>query len=326
MSPAVKLLFKNNNRKTRNKILNDFTKYVSVILMAYCVGILSHIGYQHLFNSTHEAPEYTDKIDNSEPELIHMEKVSVIDERSVNKLELELAIVKAELKELREKNRDIADAKTVSAKNVSAEKKRIAELMKYFSSPENTKKRAHQALIAVKNELKGVLNLTDAQSSILNELLKNKVDDYLDAVDSINAAMSKEEKVVLAEEVKSQIEANQRNFEQQLSNELSEEQIESYLVYEQEKVKQLHSASMVYHESHLLSTFSDLDEYQKNEIKQYFHDLEPNLDNIKIGGFGTPGNYQRQRYHLDKEALLLHLELVLTNEQFKHYIEQTKKK
>lgn len=299
------------------------------LAIAFIGGFLFHIGYLQIFNQA-EQPEntvakalYQEELSAShqqfedniyESELIEDITISENDPQSLRE----------ELKRLR---KEIASFKN-SQKEKEAQKARQREIqremMKHLMSKEFRKQNALDNITNINNELKGVLGLSDSQAELLEELLVAKVENEVDSMMELNSVvkeLTREESIARRKDMRVSMEEERRAFEEKISAELTTEQIENYLDYEKKKVKQQHKKSLLYRKAKIQSLISDLDEYQTDEINRFFEEFEPNLDNVKIGNYGSQyySFLNMQSRTQENTNIEYYLSTILSPEQFEKY-------
>jgi len=204
-----------------------------------------------------------------------------------------------------------------------------------FLSTDFIKKNIPKKEYIISPELKKTLDLTPEQTEQLSELLITKSKDDIDVIKPILDELStgsveqmfrygetgEISNTALEEQVNEQLEDKQYYFEQNLREILSDQQISNYSDFEIEKATKQFNR-MMNRKSSFLMRLPKIETYQKDSIKQFFAETQPDLSKIKIASFNSPISMNTKTIPQDfNEKLKAYLKGLLTSEQFKAFEE-----
>jgi len=178
----------------------------------------------------------------------------------------------------------------------------------------------------VVNELTSKLDLSAEEAERLMTLLQAKAEADVDASapniqkigDNKNNNYSESDIDHAIALVDSQLGQNQRNYENELEEFLSDKQLESYREFEKQKLRQQQEITNNFRISELNMIVNDLNEYQQQEIKTFFEKNTHLNNNINLGVSGSP--YARQQSQTSFQIpIQQQLEYLLTPEQLRKY-------
>jgi len=205
-------------------------------------------------------------------------------------------------------------------------------------TPDFLKSAAVMQLRPATSELTHRLELSQEQSQSLADLLKQKVEADIDAnavmmekmakanarrlnEDSLNGNMDESDyQQDMFAQGKDLLAQSQRNYQQQLTDILSAEQLEQYQDFEQEKQQQQYQMNMTMRSITTMSKIPSLDEYQKSEITRFFEQRPISLPEVKVGTFGS--SFAQRPFSGDPEfntSLQQQLVQLLSYEQLEAY-------
>jgi len=202
-----------------------------------------------------------------------------------------------------------------------------------FLSTAFIKKNIPKKEYIISPKLKDLLELTPEQNEQLAQLLVEKATTSVDLMEPlfVELASGSVEQLInynttgkilnstIEQQIDEQLDDKQYYFEQNLREILSEEQITNYTEFEKEKAtKQF--ARIMNSKSRNLMRLPKIETYQKDNIKQFFAEAQPDLSKVKIAAFKSPILRNTKVIPQDfDEKLKAHLKGLLTDEQFKAY-------
>ena len=236
----------------------------------------------------------------------------------IRELEDELELALAEL----EKLRAIDIAHQLAEKKRKAEEEKKSRTISYVMAADMRMKRAKRKLREVNNEIKGVLELSKQDSEKMYGLLEKKLEADTQARDSLQELGKNADKAELSQKIalmNNQMQENQQIFEEKVRSEYGQEVVRDYLKFEEQKARSRQTQQLESMQWYLKSNIEGLEEYQEEQINDYFSSLEFDVDEVAIGSYGTPSEYTSGMSSQQMQLLENHLQNLLTEKQYKNY-------
>ncbi|SFC86571.1 hypothetical protein [Pseudoalteromonas denitrificans] len=247
---------------------------------------------------------------------------------SNKRLKLEIAQLSEQLTHITARDKTALDEQSEEV-----EQKKPTGFMSMMT-PDFLKSTLTMQLSPVTAELTNRLALSDAQSTALAQLLKQKAEADIDANAPMLEEMVNGDTKALLEKsfdgeldenevdlaIKDLLTLNQENYQEELSDLLTSDQLETYQSFEQEKQQQEFEMVMAMESNMVISQIPSLNEYQKKEINRFFQQRQVDFLDVKIGTYGSPfaqsnmDNDPQLRTHLQEQ-----LEQLLSAEQLQEY-------
>ena len=150
----------------------------------------------------------------------------------------------------------------------------------------------NRQLDRVKEDLVSRLKLNPTQSTSVNALLQQKLDVMLDFMAQTAKGslpdLTEEERSQRTKELYLQVTATHDTLTQQIASQLSNEQYNEYLRYEQEKAEINYRKQLITLEERVSRALPGLDDYQKTEINRQLMSTDPDLSQVAIASSGLP--------------------------------------
>ena len=319
--------------------MNNKVRNTVIIFSTYLFGIFTSSWYLT------SDKDFTDQVTKTTAPILteQVQTNNSNEEDKYSKLVISNQQLKQQISQLTEQlsqsNKDSELALQLVAENQTKKDEKTASSFIKMMTPDFLKSTLEMQLSPVTSELTHTLNLSDKQSKLLADLLKNKAEADIDANAKVlekmtnggakemieNSLHGKEDESVAALEAKDLMAINQSNYQNKLMDILSEEQLEQYQKFEEDKQQQQYQMSMNIQSSMTMSRIPSLEEYQKAEISQFFQQSNSNLPEVKIGTFGS--SFAQSNTAMDPQFhmnLQKQLEQVLTPEQLKGYNQSQK--
>jgi|GEM_PF-4970035 len=271
----------------------DDSKYNSLVIHQYD-------------NETPKIQTYHTDVEQQVTQQAESEIIIVKDEEVLLSLRNEVQALQSEINKLQLLEQGRLDKE-------SAKKREMKEIVKSLSSKEARLGLAMHRLKTLKNELKSELSLSAEQSTQLYNSLQDKVERDVEtqllASNQLNSSFSEQ---ILSDRVVE----NQAYFESDLAEFMSEEQINDYRAFERNKAIEQVEKAKVYGESLINSLIEDLEGHQREAISRYFASVEPDIEEIRVGSYGTPVFDNSFTQSAEEQVELLEtLETILSSEQ-----------
>jgi len=317
------------------KQMNNKIRNLAIITVTYLLGVFTSGWYLDLeSNFDEKVTEVKPYIETEQQTKKTLEKENNLNKliESNQQLELQVSQLTEQLSESKIAHQSPAEEENKIPKN------KTSSFMKMMT-PDFLKSTLAMQLSPVTSELTHTLNLSDEQSKSLADLLKKKAEADIDAntkvlekmvngdakemiEDSLSGKQDESDAGLAAKELMA---INQRDYQQKLMDIISEEQLEQYQAFEQDKQQQQYQMAMNMQSNMTMSQIPSLEEYQKSEIRQFFQQSHTNLPEVKIGTFGS--SFAQSHTSADPTFhvnLQQQLEQVLTPEQLKGYNQSRK--
>jgi len=310
-----------------------------LILLGFILGILvSYVSYLNVHQNTNPSNKLSNHqaLTKSKPATEITLKKNDTEKNSISsllannkKLKQTITQLQNTIKQLQQNKNSTVNSSSLTVDDKS--NKRNSKLK--FLSPDFIKKNIPKKEYIISPQLKKVLDLSPEQSEKLSELLVMKAAEDIDVMTPILEELStgsveqlfdygetgEISNPVLEQQINEQLDNKQYYFEQNLREFLSEDQLTNYYNFEINNATKQYQ-NIMKNKSQALMRLPKIETYQKDDIKQYFSEIQPDVSKIKIASSRNP--ISRGAITIPKNfdaKLKAHLKELLTDEQFKAF-------